>query len=232
MHGPNPLHMFAVRGLASLAAPEKPAKGALAKLRTATLTTLAAAGLDTSHFLPQAKADFATSRHHMLIVWNDVAAGTLRLFAPPATLLDDTSLSALDLLHGQMVLDLDSIPIEDVDATARVMSLMSVGGDDAADVHARFIGPHLGRYADDFPAPTVEDFEELWGVLFKWYIGGNSHPPTDPVDAWLDRVYAFGVGWFPPVEKAARKKKPAAKKPAAKKTAAKKKAAKKPAKRK
>jgi hypothetical protein len=43
------------------------------------------------------------------------------------------------------------------------MALMSVGGDDAHDLHARFIAPQSHRYDEDFTPPSPEDLEELWG---------------------------------------------------------------------
>lgn len=212
LSGVDPMRVMAVRGLASLE-PPKPTKAAIAKHRTAALTLLAAAGVDTTNVLAKPTVSFAETVHHVLVVWYDVAAGVLRLFAPPP--LDDTSMKALELLNGSIVLDLAHTPIEDVDATARVMALMSVGGDDAEDLYARFIEPHCRRYDADFPPPCIADFEELWGGMFRYYVGGSNAQPT-ACDVWIDRVYAFGVGWVPPVQKAKAKAKA---KPKAKATA-------------
>jgi len=213
MFGPTPFFILAVRSLASLDEPER-TKTALKRFRTAVWTTLAAAGVDMTGVLEQTTQPFEdASRHHALVVWYDVAAGALRLFAPRLDVLDPTSEQALKLISGSIVMDLSKTPIEDVDATARVMSLMSVGGEDAADVHSRFIAPHVDRYDDDFAPQTVADLEAVWGRMFPFYFGGDKYPPK-PCDVWIDRVYAFGVGWVAPVKKkkATRKKKAPAKK--------------------
>lgn len=188
----NPMRVFAVRALASLGQPAENEAG-LEKYRTALRTTLAAAGIEMENVVEQPSVSFSKTKHHALIVWYDVPCDALRLFAPPLGLLDDTTRSALDLLNGSITTDLDAVPIEDVDAVARLMALMSVGGDDAEDLHARIIAPRLDRYDEAFTPPSVSDLEELWRRIFPYYFGGTSTPPTE-LDAWIARAYAFGVG--------------------------------------
>ncbi len=203
----NPMRVFAVRSIASLGQPNDSA-AALKKLRTAFRTVLAAADVDTSNIVPQPSASFSETKHHALIVWYDEPCEALRLFAPPLDLLDETTVMALDLLQGTVTMNLDSVPIEDADAVTRLMALMSVGGDDAADVHARFVRPRIHRYDEDFTPPSVEDLAELWGKIFPYYVGGTSAAPTE-LDVWFARVYAFGVGYVPPVTAAPRARKAA-----------------------
>jgi len=187
----NPMRVFAVRALASLDAPDDQAE--MKKYRNALRTTLEAAEVDMSNVARQPRVSFSGTEHHALIVWYDIPCDALRLFAPPLKLIDETTERALDLLNGSVTTDLDAIPIEDVDAAARLMALMSVGGEDAADLHARFIEPHVGRYDAEFTPPSVEDLEELWSSIFPYYIGGTSTPPT-AMDAWIARAWAFAVG--------------------------------------
>lgn len=213
MFGPNPFFILAVRSLASVEEPKR-TKAALQRFRTAVWTTLAAAGVDMTGVLERPTQAFEDASRHALVVWYDVAAGALRLFAPRLDVLDSTSESALKLLNGSIVMDLAATPIEDVDATARVMSLMSVGGEDAADVHSRFIAPFVDRYDDSFTPPSVDDLGAVWGRIFPFYFGGDKYPPG-PCDVWIDRVYAFGVGWVAPVKKRkppVKKRKPPVKK--------------------
>jgi hypothetical protein len=188
----NPVRLFAVRALASLGQPVETRAG-MSTFRTALRTTLAAAGVDTDNIVSQPSVSFTGTKHHALIVWYDVPCDALRLFAPPLRLIDETSARALDLLNGSVTTDLDLAPIEDVDAAARLMALMSVGGDDPADLHARFIEPQLHRYDEDFTPPSVTDLGELWRRIFPYYFGGTSTPPT-ALDAWIARAWAFGVG--------------------------------------
>jgi hypothetical protein len=186
----NPMHLFAIRSLATIGSATT--KAGLMRYRTAVCTVLEAAGLDMANVTPQPTASFSDTEHHALVVWYDVPCDALRLFAPPCRLIDETTENALSLLDGSITTELDTIPIEDVDAVARMMALMSVGGDDADDLHARFIEPHAYRYDDDFTAPSAADLEELWGRLFPYYFGGTSAAPG-PVNAWISRAYAFGV---------------------------------------
>jgi len=204
----NPMRVVAVRAIASLGQPAEN-QAAMKRYRTALRTTLAAAEIDVENVVEQPRVSFARGKRHALIVWYDVPCDALRLFAPPLELIDETTRLALELLNGSVTTDLDAVPIEDVDAIARMMALMSVGGDDAADLHARFVAPRLHRYGDDFTPPSVDDFDELWRRIFPHYIGGTSTPPTQ-LDAWISRAYAFGVGH---VERPARAKPKRAKAP-------------------
>ncbi len=188
----NPVRLFAVRAIASLGQPAETRDG-MSSHRTALRTTLAATGIVTDNIVPQPTASFTGTKHHALIVWYDVPCDALRLFAPPLRLIDETTERALDLVNGSVTTDLDLAPIEDVDAAARLMALMSVGGDDPADLHARFIEPQLHRYDEDFTPPSVEDLQALWRRIFPYYFGGTSTPPTT-LDAWIARTWAFGVG--------------------------------------
>ncbi|MBN9163467.1 MAG: hypothetical protein BGO98_31690 [Myxococcales bacterium 68-20] len=186
----NPMCFFALRAIASLHAPEGQAE--MRKYRTALRSTLEAAGIDMGHVLPQACASFAGTKQHALIVWYDVACDALRLFAPPVDLLDETTESALLLLDGTVATDLDALPIEDVDAVARMMALMGVGAEDAGELRAHFVAPHLHRYDEEFTPPSVAELEGLWKRIFPHYIGGTSAPPI-ALDVWIARAYAFGV---------------------------------------
>ena len=188
----NPMRVFAVRAIASLGQPVED-KAGMKKFRTALRTTLEAAGIDMENVAPQPTVSFSGTRPHAVIVWYDVPCDALRLFAPPLALIDETTERALDLLNGSVTTDMDLAPIEDVDAVTRLMALMSVGGDDAEDLHARFIAPRLHRYDEEFTPPSVGDLEELWRRIFPYYFGGTSTPPTT-LDAWIGRAWAFGVG--------------------------------------
>ena len=188
----NPMRVFSVRAIASLGQPAD-SQAALRKYRTALLATLGASGIDMENVIEQPSVSFLRTKPHALIVWYDVPCDALRLFAPPLEVIDDTTGGALVLLNGSVTTDLDTVPIEDVDAITRMMALMSVGGDDAADLHARFIAPRLDRYDEDFSPPSVEDLDELWRRNCPYYFGGTSTPPSE-LDVWVARASAFGVG--------------------------------------
>lgn len=212
----NPMRVFAVQGVASLAVPRTDAEKK--KLRTALLTVLGAADLDTDGIGDKPTASNKEFAEHTLVLWYDVDADALRLFAPTPKVIDETTTRALDLLHGSVHADLRALPIEDLDAVARVLALMSAGGSDAADLHARLVAPNLGRYDDDFVPPTPADLAALWGIWWPYYLGGTSVKPG-PVEAWITRAYAFGSG---PLPEAAKTKAKAAAKPKAKAAAPKK----------
>lgn len=180
---------FAVPAVASLAVPKT--KKQMELYRTALCTTLTAAGLDMDGVFEPALP--FSSPKHSLLVWHDVNCDALRLFAPPVAVLDDTTTRALDLLNGHRIADLHAAPIEDVDAATRIMALMGAGGDDASELHARFVVPQLHRYDDDFTPPDVSDLAELWNRVYEHYIGGTNFAPTE-LDAWIAKAYAFGIG--------------------------------------
>ncbi len=187
----NPICFFALRAIASLHAPEGQVE--MRNYRTALRSTLQAAGVDMGQVLVQARASFVGTKQHALIVWYDVPCDALRLFAPPVELLDETTESALLLLEGTVATDLEALPIEDVDAVARMMALMGVGAEDAGELRARFVAPHLHRYDEEFTPPSVAELEGLWKRISPYYVGGTSAPPI-ALDVWIARAYAFGVG--------------------------------------
>ena len=188
------LSAFAVRAIASLDVPSTNAPKK--RLRTALVTTLEAAGVETEGFGSGPKVANADFHEHRLVVWYDVACDALRVFAPSEAAVDETTALALDLLQGEVHVDLARLPIEDLDAVVRVLALMSAAGDDAADLHAALVAPNAHRYDDDFVAPTAEDLEALWGTWARYYVGGSS-APLGRVNAWIARAHAFGTGPLP-----------------------------------
>lgn len=207
----NPMRVFAVRGVASLDVPETDAEKK--RLRTALRTVLAAADVDTDRMGAKATLSNKEYAEHTIIVWYDVACDALRVFAPTTRMIDDTTASALELLNGSVHADLTTLPIEDLDAVVRVLALMSGGGEDARDLHARVVVPNLNRYDEDFVPPTVEELEEMWGVWFQQYAGGTSSALA-PIEAWISRAYAFGTGAVPPARPSGARQKTAKKKSA------------------
>lgn len=187
----NPMRLFTVRALASLEPPQTQTE--MREYRTALRTTLEAGGVEMAEVVDQPTASFSDGSRHALLVWYDVPCDALALFAPPLELIDAVTESALLLLNGCVMTNLASVPIEDVDAAARLMALMSVGADDARDLHARFIAPNRHRYDSDLTAPTVSDLEALWRRIFPFYVGGTNAPPN-AIDVWITRAYAFGTG--------------------------------------
>lgn len=184
------MNAFAVSAVAGLAVPKT--KREMELYRTAICTTLGAAGLDMDG-IAEPDAPFKSPKH-ALLVWHDVNCDAIRLFAPPVDTLDDTSTQALDLLNGSRISNLDAVPIEDLDAATRIMALMGAGGDDAGELYARFVAPHLHRYDDEFTPPDADDLAELWNQVYAYYIGGTNFAPTE-LDAWIAKAYAFGIGF-------------------------------------
>lgn len=186
----NPLRVFAVRSLASLDVPDE-AMAEMQRHRTALLTVLSAAGVDVARIAKKASASFSEDERHVLVAWYDIGANQLRLFAPPRHLVDETTERAMDLLAGNVIPDLDAVPIEDADACIRLMALLSVGGESPEELHERFVAPREDLYDDDFVAPEVADLAALWGQFMRHYVGGTNAAPFD-IEPWLAQTFAFG----------------------------------------
>lgn len=183
----NPMYVFAVRGLASLDRPKK--KTEMLQHRSACRVTLEAAGVDLSSFGPKPPSK---APRGAFVVWYDMTSVALRLFFVSDDDLDETTEQALELLNGMIIGDWERHPIEDVDASIRLMALMGTGGMTAAELYARHVVPNLERYDEDFTAPTPEDLEEMWCTWREHYIGGSTAAPDD-LDAWVSRTFAFGL---------------------------------------
>lgn len=181
-----PMFVFAVRGLASLERPEK--KAEMLRHRSAFRVTLEAAGVDLSNL----SAKPSTKTTGALVCWYDMTGGALRLFFVSDDDLDETTEQALELLNGTIIGDWERHPIEDVDASIRLMALMGTGGATAAELHEKHLSPNAERYDEDFTAPSVEDLEEMWCTWRAHYIGGTTAAPDD-LDAWVTRSYAFAL---------------------------------------
>jgi hypothetical protein len=182
----NPMFVFAVRGLASLESAEK--KAEMLRHRSAFRVTLEAAGVDLSRLADKPRG----TERGSLVCWYDMTGEALRLFFVGDDDLDDTTAQALELLNGTIVGDWENHPIEDVDASIRLMALMGTGGATAAELYEKHVVPNADRYDDDFTAPTVEDLEELWCTWRAHYRGGSTAAPDD-IDAWIMRTYAFAI---------------------------------------
>lgn len=184
------LSMFALQGIATTEDAESKAEAD--RLRSAIRITLTAAGVDPSGLAARPRARFGDeSAHRALIVLYDGSADAMRLFAPPIAEVDEPTRMALELLRGTFTSDPDVLPIEDVDALARVLCVLGAA-ESVEALHASLIAPRLDAYDEDFTAPSVEDLAELWETLFPYYIGGTSFAPA-PLDAWITRAYAFGI---------------------------------------
>lgn len=182
----NPMFVFAVRGLASLEGAEK--KTEMLRHRSAFRVTLEAAGVDLSNLAAKPRSTARGS----LVCWYDMTGEALRLFFVSDDDLDETTSQALELLNGAVIGDWENHPIEDVDASLRLMALMGTGGATAAALFEAHVVPNAGRYDDDFPCPTLEDLEELWCTWRAHYRGGTTAAPDD-IDAWIMRTYAFAI---------------------------------------
>jgi hypothetical protein len=182
----NPMFVFAVRGLASLDRAQK--KAEMLRHRSAFRVTLEAAGVDLSNLADEPRGAARGS----LVCWYDMTGEALRLFFVSDDALDETTEQALELLSGTIIGDWENHPIEDVDASIRMMALMGTGGQTAEALFEAHVVPNADRYDDDFPAPTVEDLEELWCTWRAHYLGGSTAAPED-VDAWIMRTYAFAI---------------------------------------
>lgn len=185
-----PTRVFAVRALSSLETPET--KADMLRHRSAFTVTLEAAGVDMSNLRAKPSASYKETYHHALLCWYDMTADELRLFAPGAHKLDETTESALSLLDGVIIGDWEDHEIEEVDAAIRLMALMGTGGATAAELHANHVVPNLARYDEDFTPPDLDDLESMWCQLRPYYLGGTSAVPND-LDVWVDRTYAFGI---------------------------------------
>lgn len=177
---------FAVRGLASLDGAEK--KSEMLRHRSAFRVTLEAAGLDLSNVEEKP----ASKARATLVCWYDMTSNALRLFVVGDDDLDETTAQALELLNGIIVGDWERHPIEDVDASIRMMALMGTGGATAAELHENHVVPNAHRYDEDFTPPSVDDLQELWCTWRAHYIGGSTAAPDD-IDAWVMRTFAFGI---------------------------------------
>lgn len=186
----NPIHVFAVRALASLETPET--KAEMLRHRSALRVTLEAAGVDMSNLSQKPGASFTETHHHALVCWYDMTSDALRLFAPGLHRIDETTEQALALLDGTIIGDWEDHPIEDVDAAIRLMALLGTGGETAAELHANHVAPNADRWDEDFEAPSATELEELWCTWRQWYLGGSGAVPND-VDVWVARTYAFAI---------------------------------------